>query len=193
MTVVGVTGTTGKTTTTHLLAAIFEHAGLPCGVIGTLTGAHTTPEAPELQARLAGFRDEGRRAVAMEVSSHALEQHRADATHFAVAVFTNLGRDHLDFHGTIERYFAAKARLFDAGAGRATASSTPTTRTAGGCSTRVRRPDDELLDGRRRAICPWARRRRRSAGGADRCGWRSAAASTSPTPWRRRRPPRWPA
>jgi UDP-N-acetylmuramoyl-L-alanyl-D-glutamate--2,6-diaminopimelate ligase len=112
MTVVGVTGTTGKTTTTHLLASIFEHAGMPCGVIGTLTGIHTTPEAPELQATLAGFRAEGRRAVAMEVSSHALEQHRADATAFAVAVFTNLGRDHLDFHGTTERYFAAKARLF---------------------------------------------------------------------------------
>jgi UDP-N-acetylmuramoyl-L-alanyl-D-glutamate--2,6-diaminopimelate ligase len=112
MTVVGVTGTTGKTTTTHLLASIFEHAGTPCGVIGTLTGAHTTPEAPELQATLARFRAEGRRAVAMEVSSHALEQHRADATEFAVAVFTNLGQDHLDYHGTTEQYFAAKARLF---------------------------------------------------------------------------------
>jgi len=112
MTVVGVTGTTGKTTTTHLLAAIFEHAGMPCGVVGTLTGVHTTPEAPELQATLAAFRDSGRRAVAMEVSSHALDQHRADATQFDVGVFTNLGRDHLDFHGTVERYFAAKARLF---------------------------------------------------------------------------------
>jgi UDP-N-acetylmuramoyl-L-alanyl-D-glutamate--2,6-diaminopimelate ligase len=112
MTVVGVTGTAGKTTTTHLLAAVFDHAGLPCGVIGTLTGAHTTPEAPDLQAALARFRADGRRAVAMEVSSHALAQHRADATHFAVAVFTNLGQDHLDFHGTIEQYFAAKARLF---------------------------------------------------------------------------------
>ncbi len=113
MTVVGVTGTTGKTTTTHLLAAIFDHAGMPCGVLGTLTSAHTTPEAPELQARLAAFRDDGKRAVAMEVSSHALEQHRADATRFAVAVFTNLGQDHLDFHGTTEHYFAAKARLFE--------------------------------------------------------------------------------
>jgi UDP-N-acetylmuramoyl-L-alanyl-D-glutamate--2,6-diaminopimelate ligase len=112
MTVVGVTGTAGKTTTTHLLASIMDHAGLPCGVLGTLSGAHTTPEAPELQARLAAFRDEGRKAVAMEVSSHALEQHRADATRFAVAVFTNLGQDHLDFHSTMDRYFAAKARLF---------------------------------------------------------------------------------
>jgi UDP-N-acetylmuramoyl-L-alanyl-D-glutamate--2,6-diaminopimelate ligase len=113
MTVVGVTGTAGKTTTTHLLAAIFEAADQPCGVLGTLSGAHTTPEAPELQARLAAFRNEGKRAVAMEVSSHALEQRRVDGMRFAVAVFTNLGRDHLDFHGTPERYFAAKGRLFD--------------------------------------------------------------------------------
>jgi UDP-N-acetylmuramoyl-L-alanyl-D-glutamate--2,6-diaminopimelate ligase len=112
MTVVGVTGTAGKTTTTHLLAGIFENAGWPCGVLGTLTGLQTTPEAPELQARLAQFRDEGKRAVAMEVSSHALEQHRVDHTRFAVAVFTNLGRDHLDYHETVERYFAAKRRLF---------------------------------------------------------------------------------
>ena len=115
LTVVGVTGTTGKTTTTHLLASIFEHAGIPCGVLGTLTGVHTTPEAPELQAALAAFRTDAKRAVAMEVSSHALALHRADATRFAVAVFTNLGRDHLDFHGTTERYFAAKARLFEPG------------------------------------------------------------------------------
>jgi len=115
LTVVGVTGTTGKTTTTQLLASIFDHAGVPCGVLGTLTGVHTTPEAPELQAALAAFRAEGKRAVAMEVSSHALALHRADATRFAVAVFTNLGRDHLDFHGTTEQYFAAKARLFEPG------------------------------------------------------------------------------
>ncbi len=113
--VVGVTGTNGKTTTTHLLAAILDAAGRPCGVIGTLTGARTTPEAPELQARLAGFVAEGRRAVAMEVSSHALEQHRVDATTFAVAVFTNLSQDHLDYHGTMEAYFRAKARLFEPG------------------------------------------------------------------------------
>lgn len=111
--VVGVTGTNGKTTTTHLLAAVFEEAGWPTGIIGTLSGSHTTPESSELQARLAEFRAQGQRAVAMEVSSHALVQHRVDATRFAVAVFTNLGRDHLDFHGTTERYFAAKARLFE--------------------------------------------------------------------------------
>lgn len=111
--VVGVTGTSGKTTTTHVLAAILDAHGWSCGVIGTLTGAFTTPESPELQARLAALRAEGARAVAMEVSSHALAQHRVDATRFAVAVFTNLSQDHLDFHGTMERYFAAKARLFE--------------------------------------------------------------------------------
>jgi UDP-N-acetylmuramoyl-L-alanyl-D-glutamate--2,6-diaminopimelate ligase len=113
LTVVGVTGTNGKTTTAHLLGAVLEHAGWPTAVLGTLSGVHTTPEAPDLQRRLAELRAEGRRAVAMEVSSHALALHRVDATRFTVSVFTNLGRDHLDFHGTIERYFAAKARLFE--------------------------------------------------------------------------------
>jgi UDP-N-acetylmuramoyl-L-alanyl-D-glutamate--2,6-diaminopimelate ligase len=111
--VVGVTGTNGKTTTTHLLAAVLEHAGRSTGVIGTLSGARTTPEAPELQARLAELRDEGRHAVAMEVSSHALALDRVAGTRFRVAVFTNLSRDHLDFHASMEDYFAAKARLFE--------------------------------------------------------------------------------
>ncbi len=111
--VVGVTGTNGKTTTTNLIATILEHHGWPCGRIGTLTGARTTPEAPELQARLAGFVAAGDRAVAMEVSSHALALHRVDGTRVRVAVFTNLTQDHLDLHGTMERYFAAKARLFE--------------------------------------------------------------------------------
>ena len=113
MTVVGVTGTNGKTTVSHLVAAIFEHSGLPTRVLGTLSGARTTPEAPELQARLAEFRSRGVAVVAMEVSSHALELGRVAGTHFAAGVFTNLGRDHLDFHGTMDSYFAAKARLFD--------------------------------------------------------------------------------
>jgi UDP-N-acetylmuramoyl-L-alanyl-D-glutamate--2,6-diaminopimelate ligase len=82
-------------------------------VIGTLQGARTTPEAPELQERLARARDEGRRAIAMEVSSHALAQHRVDGTRFAAAVFTNLSADHLDYHRTMEEYFRAKARLFE--------------------------------------------------------------------------------
>lgn len=112
LTVIGVTGTNGKTTTTSLLAAVLEFAGMPTGVIGTLTGKHTTPEAPELQAQLAAFVDAGCVAVVMEVSSHALALHRVDGTRFALAVFTNLGRDHLDLHGTVERYFAAKAALF---------------------------------------------------------------------------------
>lgn len=110
--VIGVTGTNGKTTTVHLLAAALEAGGRPTGQIGTLTGVRTTPEAPELQAALASLRDEGKRAVAMEVSSHALAVHRADATWFEVAVFTNLSQDHLDFHGTMEDYFEAKASLF---------------------------------------------------------------------------------
>jgi UDP-N-acetylmuramoyl-L-alanyl-D-glutamate--2,6-diaminopimelate ligase len=113
LTIVGVTGTNGKTTTTHLLAAIFEAAALPCGIIGTLSGVHTTPEAPDLQRRLAELAAGGTKAVAMEVSSHALALKRVDGTRFAAAVFTNLGRDHLDLHGTQERYFAAKARLFE--------------------------------------------------------------------------------
>ena len=110
--VVGVTGTNGKTTTVHLLASVLEAAGRQAAVIGTLTGSRTTPEAPELQEMLAGVRDGGGVAVAMEVSSHALAMHRVDGTWFRVAVFTNLSRDHLDFHEDMEAYFAAKARLF---------------------------------------------------------------------------------
>jgi len=113
--VVGVTGTNGKTTTTAMLASILRAAGDATGVIGTLTGTHTTPEAPELQARLAAMLAEGDRSVVMEVSSHALALHRVDGTRFDAAVFTNLGRDHLDLHGTQEEYFRAKARLFEPG------------------------------------------------------------------------------
>lgn len=113
MDVVGVTGTNGKTTTVHLLKSIFEAAGRPAGVIGTLTGARTTPEAPDLQRELARFRDAGVRVVAMEVSSHALAQRRVDGTRFDVGVFTNLSRDHLDFHHDMSAYFQAKARLFE--------------------------------------------------------------------------------
>ena len=112
LTMVGITGTNGKTTTASLMAAVLEAAGLPTGIIGTLTGTHTTPESPDLQAQLAAFVADGKRAVAMEVSSHALALHRVAGCHFDVAVFTNLGRDHLDLHGTVERYFAAKAMLF---------------------------------------------------------------------------------
>ncbi|HXW80003.1 MAG TPA: UDP-N-acetylmuramoyl-L-alanyl-D-glutamate--2,6-diaminopimelate ligase, partial [Acidimicrobiales bacterium] len=113
--VVGVTGTNGKTTTCALLASIFDAHGWPAAVIGTLTGERTTPEAPVLQRKLAELRDAGRVAVAMEVSSHALDQHRVHGTEFAAGVFTNLSQDHLDYHVTMEAYFASKARLFTTG------------------------------------------------------------------------------
>ena len=113
--VVGITGTNGKTTTSMLIASILRAAGDPTSIIGTLTGAHTTPEAPELQARLAEMLDNGDRSVVMEVSSHALALHRIDGTRFDAAVFTNLGRDHLDLHRTVEEYFRAKASLFQPG------------------------------------------------------------------------------
>jgi len=119
LSVVGVTGTNGKTTVVSLLGDVLARCGRSASVIGTLTGARTTPEAPELQARLAELADEGVTAVAMEVSSHALVLGRVDAVQFAVGVFTNLGVDHLDFHGTEEQYFAAKARLFEPGRCRA--------------------------------------------------------------------------
>lgn len=113
LTVVGVTGTNGKTTTTHLLRSVLVEAGLRAEVLGTLSGARTTPEGPDLQRRLAGWRDAGVEAVAMEVSSHALALDRVAGTRFRVAVFTNLSRDHLDFHRSMEAYFDAKARLFE--------------------------------------------------------------------------------
>jgi UDP-N-acetylmuramoyl-L-alanyl-D-glutamate--2,6-diaminopimelate ligase len=126
--VLGVTGTSGKTTTTFLVRAGLQAAGRPSGVIGTIatligdevvkTG-FTTPEAPDIQALLAVMREYGATAVAAEVSSHALTMGRADGIEFAVAAFTNLSQDHLDFHADMAEYFAAKARLFD---GRARAA-----------------------------------------------------------------------
>src|SRR4029079_13272160 len=113
LSVIGVTGTNGKTTATHLIGAILSATGTVTEIIGTLSGARTTPEAPELQRLLARARDTHRRAVAMEVSSHALAQHRVDGTRFSAAVFTNLAPDHLDYHRTMEEYFRAKARLFE--------------------------------------------------------------------------------
>ena len=111
---IGITGTNGKTTTTHLLGAILRGAGLESRELGTLSGVRTTPEAPDLQRRLAGFVTDGVEAVVMEVSSHALALHRTAGSHFDVAVFTNLGRDHLDLHESMEAYFRAKASLFRA-------------------------------------------------------------------------------
>lgn len=113
LTSVGITGTNGKTTTTAMMTAIFEAADRSCGVVGTLHGPRTTPEAPELQQMLRSFVDEGHRAAVLEVSSHALALHRVDGTDFDAVVFTNLGHDHLDLHGSQEEYFRAKARLFD--------------------------------------------------------------------------------
>jgi len=109
---IGITGTNGKTTTTHLLGSILLAAGVEQRQLGTLSGARTTPEAPDLQRRLAEFVSCGVEAVVMEVSSHALSLHRVAGTRFDVGVFTNLGRDHLDLHESMESYFRAKASLF---------------------------------------------------------------------------------
>jgi len=109
----GVTGTNGKTTVAHLLGAILEAHGWRTEVVGTLSGQRTTPESTDLQASLRQMRDDGVKAVAMEVSSHALALHRVAGVSFAVAIFTNLSRDHLEFHGSMEAYFQAKARLFE--------------------------------------------------------------------------------
>ena len=117
----GVTGTNGKTTVTFLLEAAMAASGLGSGRIGTLgarlhgrsePGVRTTPEATDLQRLLRSMRTRGADAVAMEVSSHGLDLHRVDGIVFDVAAFTNLTQDHLDWHGTMERYLAAKARLF---------------------------------------------------------------------------------
>jgi UDP-N-acetylmuramoyl-L-alanyl-D-glutamate--2,6-diaminopimelate ligase len=122
MRVVGITGTNGKTTTAYLLAGIFEAAGIRCGVLGTVAykigdelreATRTTPEAPDVQALLREMVDRGCGACAMEVSSHALALRRVDGMTFAAAVFTNLTRDHLDFHAGMDDYFRAKRRLFD--------------------------------------------------------------------------------
>lgn len=122
LTVVGVTGTNGKTTTTYLLERIAEAAGLVPGVVGTVAtriggrpaaALLTTPEAPDLHRLLAGMREEEVGLVAMEVSSHALAQGRVDGVEFAAGVFLNLSHDHLDFHGSLDEYYAAKARLFE--------------------------------------------------------------------------------
>jgi UDP-N-acetylmuramoyl-L-alanyl-D-glutamate--2,6-diaminopimelate ligase len=122
MTVVGITGTNGKTTTSYLMQAIFEAAGTRSGLMGTVTyrigdrettATRTTPEAPEVQDLMRQMVDAGCGACVMEVSSHALAMHRVDGIRFAAGVYTNLTRDHLDFHQDMESYFAAKRRLFE--------------------------------------------------------------------------------
>jgi UDP-N-acetylmuramoyl-L-alanyl-D-glutamate--2,6-diaminopimelate ligase len=124
---VGVTGTNGKTTTAFLVGALLEAYGRQTGLLGTVKSViggaeraveRTTPEAIDLQRTFREMLDAGDVACSMEVSSHALELHRADAIHFAAAIFTNLTQDHLDFHETMERYYAAKRRLFEPGRAR---------------------------------------------------------------------------
>ena len=122
MQVIGITGTNGKTTTAYLIAAIFEAAGIRCGMLGTVAykigrdlrqATRTTPEAPDVQGLLRDMVAAECGACAMEVSSHALSQRRVDGIAFAAGVFTNLTRDHLDFHEDMEAYFQAKRRLFE--------------------------------------------------------------------------------
>jgi len=119
--VVGITGTNGKTTTTYLLDSVLRRAGRRTGVIGTvetrirderLSSARTTPESADLQELFARMVTEGVDAVSMEVSSHAIDLHRVDSVRFAVAAFTNLTQDHLDYHHTLEEYWSVKRRLF---------------------------------------------------------------------------------
>ncbi len=125
--VIGITGTNGKTTSTYLTRHLLASAGgQPTGLIGTVEqivggvrqeGGRTTPEAPDLQAMFAAMLEAGDAACVMEVSSHAMTLHRADAIHWAAVAFTNLSRDHLDFHPTMEDYFAAKRELIAAAPG----------------------------------------------------------------------------
>jgi len=153
LSVVGVTGTNGKTTVTHMVDRILEAAHINGAVVGTIGArigdaaravARTTPEASDLQRLLGEMVDAGVEVAAIEVSSHALSLHRVDAIRFRVAAFTNLMQDHLDFHGTMEAYLRAKAGLFTpdradhaviaidgaAGAGIATSTRVPTTTVA---------------------------------------------------------------
>ncbi|MBE2284452.1 MAG: UDP-N-acetylmuramoyl-L-alanyl-D-glutamate--2,6-diaminopimelate ligase [Prosthecobacter sp.] len=123
LTIAGVTGTNGKTTTAFLMHHLFNAAQLRSGLLGTvfydlggeqhMPATHTTPESLEIQGLLGQMRDNGCRACAMEVSSHALDQDRVFGLPFAAAIFTNLTQDHLDYHGTMEKYFEAKVRLFE--------------------------------------------------------------------------------
>ncbi|MDI9246268.1 UDP-N-acetylmuramoyl-L-alanyl-D-glutamate--2,6-diaminopimelate ligase [Marinobacter sp. CHS3-4] len=119
--VIGVTGTNGKTSVSHYIARLLQETGTPCGVIGTLgygmpdalqEASHTTPDVVQVNRVLSRILAQGGRAAAMEVSSHALDQGRVDGLTMTGAVFTNLTRDHLDYHGSMEEYGAAKARLF---------------------------------------------------------------------------------
>ena len=118
---IGITGTNGKTTTTYVIEGILRAAGIPAAVLGTtgyrfndtiISASHTTPESTDLQAVFRKLADAGAKAFVMEVSSHALEQKRVDGCHFDVGIFSNLTRDHLDYHATMENYLQAKLRFF---------------------------------------------------------------------------------
>ncbi len=120
--IIGITGTNGKTTASYLLRSIMDAAELPAGVIGTIaytygdtekSAPNTTPESLDLYRMLREMEDEGLKSCVMEVSSHALSLNRVDGLHFDAALFTNLGRDHMDFYKSVEDYFSAKAKLFD--------------------------------------------------------------------------------
>ncbi|MCE9636950.1 MAG: UDP-N-acetylmuramoyl-L-alanyl-D-glutamate--2,6-diaminopimelate ligase [Planctomycetes bacterium] len=151
MKVVGITGTNGKTTTSHLVRAVMERAGQgPCALFGTIVyewpghsepARNTTPGAAELQAAFAAARDAGCRSAAMEVSSHALDQRRVEGIRYAAAIFSNLTGDHLDYHRTMEAYAEAKAGLFRGlgeGAVAAVNAEDPWTATmVRGCRARV--------------------------------------------------------
>ena len=211
----GVTGTNGKTTTTFLIKHICENAGLRCGLIGTvryeigervLPATRTTPESLDLQELLAQMVNAGCKAAAMEVSSHALAQDRTRGLEWDVAVFTNLTQDHLDFHGTMENYFEAKAETLhrpnesDRRRRNRPRSSTSTIATA---SELVERLDERfsrrhLRDGRARrfsrfelsrGICRHFVSARRARQELSRARCRSSADSMSPTRWPRS-PPR---
>ena len=188
MAMVGITGTNGKTTVTHLVQAVLEHAGIATGVIGTLAGERTTPEAPDLQRRLAEFRRDHRGAVAMEVSSHAMTQHRVDGVVFDVAAFTNLSRDHLDHHGSMEEYYQAKARLFTPDRARVAVVAVDDPWGRRLASDWSVRPWSRCAATKPpRWSPPWGGPRSVGAGGG--WTWPSPAGSTWTTPWS---PQRWP-
>ena len=197
--VVGVTGTNGKTTTAFLVREILEAAGIPCGLLGTVKQVvggveeeveRTTPEAIDLQATFRRMLEGGDRACAMEVSSHAMTLHRADAIHFEVALFTNLTQDHLDFHADMEDYFLAKRKLFEAGPGTAIVNVDDPYGAPPRRGIRVRHLLRRGRRGRLQRPRRHLRRRRRhaSAVGELRAADRVCrGTSTSPTRWARSR------